>query len=483
MSIHPTGWIRNATLGSARGSARMDRQYSIRRDFADIFPFLGAIRAQADTEREALGFFPEAAYEEAARQRKLIVLLSKEKDKSSYAGHLLFGGIFPILRIQQISIAKQHRRHGHATTLLRALIAQGEKESYLNIIANVATDLAAANLFYEKNGFVSTRLKVGGTSRGRKINVRILQLETPSLVSFMTGANKHKTPELLQQRNRSPDTPICAIDLNVFFDAIRKRARSEDAGAVFEAALRHQIRIAASQEFVSELERTSNDPSSDPILSLAKRIPNLPVQDKPIIKALTPIIAEIVFPERTAKRRLTPSDESDILHLAHVVAAGASGYITSDSKVLSARDSMMAQFNLDVIGLSEFVDLLDLPFNNTQGPSVRKTQNFRIHTPSAEEVTKFLGSERAAPDSFVDNGSISHCERRCVSDGDGIIGVGLLMPAAGLDKPSHTIVYVKQEHPFSSTVDDFLISEQIRCCSQTSACHLLMTDIPSHPIT
>jgi hypothetical protein len=69
--------------------------YFIRRDFVDIAPFLGAIRAQADSERDALGFLPEPAYAEAARQRKLILLISQEGSQYSYAGHLLFGGIFP----------------------------------------------------------------------------------------------------------------------------------------------------------------------------------------------------------------------------------------------------------------------------------------------------------------------------------------------------------------------------------------------------
>jgi ribosomal protein S18 acetylase RimI-like enzyme len=126
----------------------MTEQYFIRRDFIDIFPFLDTIRAGADGERRALGFLPDAAYSEAAQQRKLILLLSQRGDTTSYVGHLLFGGIFPILRVRQIAIATQHRRQGHATTLLRTLIAQGENEGYLNIVANVATDLDNANSFY-----------------------------------------------------------------------------------------------------------------------------------------------------------------------------------------------------------------------------------------------------------------------------------------------------------------------------------------------
>lgn len=77
----------------------MAARYSLRRNFSEISPFLEAIRVQADSEREALGFLPEPAYAEAARQRKLILLLSESDDQLSYAGHLLFGGIFPTLYV------------------------------------------------------------------------------------------------------------------------------------------------------------------------------------------------------------------------------------------------------------------------------------------------------------------------------------------------------------------------------------------------
>ncbi|MGY4189154.1 GNAT family N-acetyltransferase [Bradyrhizobium sp. USDA 4459] len=279
----------------------MAKRFFIRRDYSDIAPFLDFVSAQADSERDALGFLPQPAYAEAARQRKLILLVVQDGGKTSYAGHLLFGGIFPILRVRQITVALDYRRQQHASTLLRTLIAQGEHEGYLNIVANVATDLMGANSFYEKHGFISSRLKAGGKTRGRKINVRILQLDTPSLISYMVGSKAVNTVEMLP-RKRSPEVPIYAIDLNVFFDAVKDRARSLNATAVFEAALKHQIRIAASPELFAELKRKSSNPTNDPILSLAKTIPTLTTEDKSKIEALKPHIGSIVFPREVNRR-------------------------------------------------------------------------------------------------------------------------------------------------------------------------------------
>jgi hypothetical protein len=47
------------------------------------------------------------------------------------------------------------------------------------------------------------------------------------------------------------------------------------------------------------------------------------------------------------------------MHLSSAIAGGVVGYITSDEKVLSAREGLMNEFGLDVIGLAEFVALLD----------------------------------------------------------------------------------------------------------------------------
>lgn len=460
----------------------MNPQYVIRRDHRDIAPYLDAIRDQADSERDALGFLPEPAYAEASRQRKLILLLRQRANQSEYAGHLLFGGMFPTLRVRQISVAREYRRDGNATNLLRTLISQAEKEGYLHIVANVAADLIGSNLFYERNGFATTRLKPGGATRNRMINVRLLQLETPSLISLMTRPNKPKTVEIIQPKKRSLEAPIYAIDLNVFFDAIRSRARSEDAGVVFEAAFRHHIRLAASQEFITELKRNSAGKENDPVLALAKGIPVLPIQDKSTIEKLKPLVSQIVFPERSKSEQLHRNDKSDVLHLVHAIAAGASGYVTSDSKILSARDSLMTDYNLDVIGLSEFVELLELPPANSPAV-VRGTKHFRIENPTSDEISSFLMSEDV--DTAHMHLGVDPTEQHCSSirDSESIIGISLLAHTRGIDQPSRAIVCVRQDHPFSSTIADYLISELNRRCSTMSACHVILLDIPSHPIT
>jgi predicted nucleic acid-binding protein/GNAT superfamily N-acetyltransferase len=455
----------------------MRGRFFISRKFVTIQPFLEAARTQSDSEREALGFLPASAYLEAAKQGKLFVLILGDTTDTHYGGHLLFGGVFPQLRVRQICVVPRYRRQGHATTLIRALKAFGEHEGYLSIVANVASDLESANSFYGRNGFATRRLKQGGTSRNRIINVRTIELQTPNLFTLMSQQTI-PTSDLIKPHKKSSEIPLYAIDLNVFFDAIKARPRSEDAGAVFEAALRQKIRIAASDEFIRELEGHSSNAQADPALALAKRIPNLPPQEKNLIQHISIEVAKSIFPERCEKDRLSASDTSDALHVSHAIAAGAAGYITSDSKVLAARDELMRRFGLDVIALSEFVELLDAPGGET-AITFRSSKNFRISSPTISEAKTFLQKQNVDAGEFLVANSIANC----VSDDAGIIGISSILPSSAIDQPSRSIVCVIQDHPFSSTVAEFLISEQIRICTAKSVCSLTMRDIANHPIT
>ena len=112
--------------------------------------------------------------------------------------------------------------------LLRALKSRGEAEGYLSIVANVAMDLPTANSFYENNGFTTRRLKPGGASRNRIINVKTLQLETPNLFSNI-GTFAPDFADYIRPKTLSASAPLYAIDLNVFFDVVKNRSRNKNA--------------------------------------------------------------------------------------------------------------------------------------------------------------------------------------------------------------------------------------------------------------
>jgi GNAT superfamily N-acetyltransferase len=267
--------LKNASL--RRGSVPV---YRAERDPEALFSMLSQIVALANGEKEALGFIPEAAYRDAIERRRLIAMCTPVDGSSTVAGFILFSGVFPNARVQQIVVATDHRRMGVGSALLNETVSQLESLGYLTLTAAVASDLPDAQAFYEQNGFVARRSRQGGQARGRTIVLRARDLETGSLLSILEsgGAAAQGAVDLGLRKRGASQAPLYAIDLNVLFDVKKgnNRPRLPAARRLISAALGHQIRLAVAPEFIVELERHTLDDEVDPVLQLARQLPRLP---------------------------------------------------------------------------------------------------------------------------------------------------------------------------------------------------------------
>ena len=89
--------------------------YKAEHDPKVLLPNLPTIIALANAEKEALGFLRPPAYMDAIRKRRLVGMMATLADKVEPVGFVLFSGVYPNARIQQIVVAKSHRRVGIAT--------------------------------------------------------------------------------------------------------------------------------------------------------------------------------------------------------------------------------------------------------------------------------------------------------------------------------------------------------------------------------
>ncbi|MDE1011364.1 MAG: GNAT family N-acetyltransferase, partial [Paraburkholderia fungorum] len=116
--------------------------------YTDVAPFVDSVNKAADSDKNALGFFPSRVFEDFARKEQLFVAVERHANGMSYAGHLLFEARHPKGRVRQIFVAPALRKHGIATRLLRHLKKHLTDHAFISMYARVAEDLSQANRFW-----------------------------------------------------------------------------------------------------------------------------------------------------------------------------------------------------------------------------------------------------------------------------------------------------------------------------------------------
>lgn len=458
--------------------------YRAEDDVATLLSLLPAVRALADGEKEALGFLPEAAYREAIEKRRLVAMCTPGSAGWEVAGFVLFSGVFPNARIQQIVVSSRHRRAGVASALINRIVSNLESRGYLTITAAVASDLPAAQSFYERNGFLARRSEPGGQARNRTIILRARDLETASLFSMLEpkGTVAQSTIDLGLRLRSARQAPLYAMDLNVLFDVVKdkSRPRAATAESVIAAALAHQIRLAVAPEFVVELERTSTDSQADPILKLARQLPRLLMPDRAETDRLAALVSTIVF-GASSSTALDPRAVSDTRHLAQAALARASGYITSDGRMLAARDQLLQQIGIDVASLDEFAALLPVESASSEGLVLKGTE-CAMKPATVEAVRNYLEGQRVPPVLISEFAPQSLnpglWKGRAVIEAGEVVAIGVCISPDMIDAPARVLVHVRSDHVSCDTFADHLIDSQ---CQEACGSGPVTIELPHIP--
>ncbi len=350
----------------------------------DVSRFVRAVQERGDSEREVLGFLPSCVYSEAAAQGKLYVAATDVAGQEHYAGHVLFGGRFPHLRVFQLYTSPQFRSRQIGRRLLDALFSDAESQYYITISARVAADLPA-NGFWERMGFRTIRTESGGATTGRQINVRRRELNSPTLFSI-PGAPRLAAPAT----HARVEQPIFALDVNVFLDIIKDRPRGEYAGRLLTASMSGILRLFVAREFVNELSRATQDKEADPAVRLAIALPQFTAVPEPFLSNLKRELAILIFPTRASSGQLRERDQSDLIHLATMIYHAASGFVTSDDSILRKRTELKERYGIEVLGPAELAEIY-LPIQWT--PTQLIAQSFDGVSIEVSELTETRRAE------------------------------------------------------------------------------------------
>ncbi|WP_370545499.1 GNAT family N-acetyltransferase [Caulobacter sp. 17J80-11] len=447
---------------------------------AAILDFVADIRAAADSDKEALGFLPGSAYDQAVHKGELTIVLKGDAQDSKYAGHIWVSGTYPHARIVQLFVAQPFRGQKLSTRLLRAAIQTAEARGYLSIKANVAADLPA-NHVYEHHGFVVARTKPGGQARNRQIHVRARELSTPTLFNY------RPLPSVpVGEASSSSDVqPLYLIDLNVFFDATRKRRATAAAEKILAAALNSGVRLAVTTEFVKELQRTTIG-KDDPVLSFAKQLPSVAAPSQPEVASLAARLAPLVFADKARNGQLSPNDTSDLKHLAEAILVGAAGFVTSERAIIRAHADLVEQHRLSIWSTEDFATFVTPAFSEL--PANGHAEHDLAFTEEAlsSEALAFLKTHGVTDSTVVAFQRRDAADRRfryiAAREAKALIAFVAYRAATDPNDPAGLLLVADPRHPATPTALDFLIEHAVRASSLSRPSLIEMAHTDDQPV-
>ena len=432
----------------------------------DVTPYLDQVRQLADANRDALGFLPATAYEEAAMRGCLWVVVGQGVNE--LRGYLFFGNRFPRLRVYQVYVCPEFRSSGTARKLVEKLQRYGEARDYLTITARVASELAA-NGFWSSLGFNVTGSSPGG-KKGRTINRYALALDVPSLF----GREEPRSVPLAEGTQEAIrirpvlQTRSYVMDLNVFFDAVRDRDDGE-AIRILSMGFDSDIRLVVTSEFARELERHSRQ-SDDPVLKLARALPTLPEPGRDVLKPLVEDLRREVLATGAPKTgSRAANDASDLVHLASCIHHRVYGFITRDGPILRRAEDLHEKYNLRVISPADLCEPLETVDLLQERPAVTVGQQ-------EVKIAAFDERDRPAVSRFLDDIGISPADilaclapgighpprtRTVVRAGRRIVGLGTWADRPGAGRESLAWLYVEEDSQCVDRVVDHLLEHSI----------------------
>ena len=450
-----------------------------------LLAHLSAIVSLANREKEALSFLPYTAYREAIGKRRLVAMLAIDDNETKLVGFVLFSGVYPNARIQQIVVDKRHRRAHVASSLLNEVVSQLEVRGYLTLTAAVASDLPAAQAFYEHNGFIAKTSRQGGKTRNRQIILRARNLQTPSLFSMLEPSSllTGTAVDLGLRHRGAGHAPLYAIDLNVLFDITKQppRPRAILAERLITAALAHQVRLAVAPEFIVELRRQAHGQTVDPILRLALQLPRLPASDQENTERMTAELHQLIFEGSGSADAGTPQAWSDARHLAEAALANAIAYVTSDGTILAARQEILQSVGIDVCSLEEFAEIL--PGESTSSGTLNlKESGVSLRDVSLKVVRSHLVGSKL-PESLLSKFTSIPADPtlwkgRAIFERDEIVAVAVYIAAVHIDAPARVLLHVRPDHVYADRFADHLLDVGVRKASRHGPVTIELPIIP-----
>lgn len=303
-------------------------------------PLLDAVIKLHAAGKARLGPFPQGAFEDHARQKKILAAVTPE---NQVAGYLLYRVAKSITKnrasIVHLTASDSFRGQGVARLLVDCLKAK--TRHLLGISLRCRRDYNI-NDMWQGFGFTVRNSKAGRGADGAPLDYWWFSHQHEDL--FSRAAAQDDSSERL----------FIAIDANVFYDlTCDGRPHSEDTRVLQADWLQDSIVLCVTQEIYSEIHRSPNEEAKKRSRMAAQGFRELKTDDaeiRALENELTPLFNGAIL-ER---------DISDMRQVAHAIAAEVPFLVTRDSPVLERSASIFNQFGLHILHPTDLVNRFDM---------------------------------------------------------------------------------------------------------------------------
>ena len=288
----------------------------------------------ARANSSTLGFLPRSAFISSAARKQLLVALDDNQDT---LGYLLYGTTRKTMLayIVHLCVCEGTQNKGIALSLFDEL-KRITKGTLRGIRVRCRRDYDASTL-WPKLGFVAKGERPGRSMHG-------------SILTIWWYDHGHPTLFTIADEQRADGRLQVPIDANVFYDLQESSTPdNEESQALLADWLQENVELCLTSEILNEIDRHNNKTHRQHMRQFAETFTILqPVHDDrftEITKKIRPF-----FP-----RQMTPSDASDLRHLARAVAADMEFFVTRDEALLKKADQIYESHGIRIIRPSDLI--------------------------------------------------------------------------------------------------------------------------------
>lgn len=366
----------------------------------DKSPHLAAVKELWKANCTTLGFFPDGAFLDYARDKRILVALDGDK----CVGYTLYRLGSDVATIAHFCIAADARKQGHAKALIKEL---SERTKHLRGISLYCRSDFEANKSWPRLGFQRVGSKRGRAASGSELICWFLD---------------HGHPDMFEGAH--PPTEIeAAMDANIFLDLVEDR--SEETKGLRADWLRPLVTLCYTAELINEVNSRASANRRKQRTKELEEFKELRCSSdafqhgEAILRPLFPSLAN-------------DQDESDFRHLVRALACNADVFITRDGDILAQADEIYTACQLSVVRPSEFIARLDVlerekDYQRAFIAGTRVVSQERlssIHTDLLQSITAHGERQkdlaRELQRMFADP---RNCQTQCLTNGNEILAV------------------------------------------------------------